>query len=205
MQLLPKFRLRDRIPIRSLRQARRRRPINIHVHLSMYPLPSIIMHERDIRKVHATVRRRRRKNNARYPSVPFSLPSRSSFAHARALGIRTQRAVVVRRGRRGRWGAGRSGGGRGFLGGIPFETGFDHEVDGVAGFDGIFFEEFGVGQGFAFEEEALGVRGGCAGLGGEEGFEGGDGVGGVYGEGYGEGGFEGFEDYLDGFCGYIEM
>lgn len=166
------------------------------MYLSLYrPLPSIIMHERHVRKIHTTARRRRRKNNTRYSSVP--LPPPSSITHARSLGIRTERAVIVRDTRRGR-----RGGccGCGFLGRIPFETGFDHEVDGVSGFDGVFFEQFGVGEGFAFEEETLCVCGGCAGLGGQERFDICDGVGGADGKGYGKGGFEGLECYLNGFC-----
>lgn len=88
------------------------------------------------------------------------------------------------------------GGGRGGSG-IPLDAGLDHEVDRVAVLHAVLFQQFGVRQRFALEQEPLRVGRGRARLGGNVALDGGYGIG--RGDGYRgrEGRFEGLERDLE--------
>ena len=80
------------------------------------------------------------------------------------------------------------------IGRVPVGTWFDHEVNHVAVFDAVFFEEFVICKGFSFEQESLHVCRRCRCVGaGELGFDGADGVRGVDGKSVRRGRLDRFE------------
>ena len=111
---------------------------------------------------------------------------------ARRRGARSRTERRRRRlGRRRLDGQERRGRRRG--GGIPLDAGLDHEVDRVAVLHAVLFQQFGVRQRFALEQEPLRVGRGRVRLGGDLAFDGGYGIG--RGDGYRgrEGRLEGLE------------
>lgn len=88
----------------------------------------------------------------------------------------------------------RLGGGGGCArGGIPLDAGLDHEVDRAAVLHAVLFQQFGVCQRFALEQESLRVGRGCVWLGGDLALDGGYGIGWGDGNRGREGRLEGLE------------
>ena len=86
----------------------------------------------------------------------------------------------------------------GFRGRVPFDARLHHQVDSIAVLDVVLFQQLGVRQCLALQEEPLRCGRGRAGLRGDLSLEGGYGVRWRYGYGDGERGLEGLECDLEG-------
>jgi hypothetical protein len=151
-QLLPIPRLRHSGAVRGLRRPRRqvcgeREPVRVD--------------ELDVLWLFQWRRRGRGEHDGRDAAVtPFLLRRMGGSAKRRRLRRRRYRKQQSR---------GRFLG----LGGIPFDAGFDHEVDRVAILDGILLQQLGVRQRLALQQESLRRGGRGAWLRGDLGLDGG--------------------------------
>jgi len=155
-QFLPILRLRHGRVVRSLRGGGR---LGQNVGREREPFS---IDELDIHGLFQRRGRGRGEDNGGDAAVtPFLPRARRRGARSRAKRRRLQRRRDEQERRRRRFSLLGLGGGRGGSG-IPLDAGFDHEVDRVAVLHAVLFQQFGVRQRFALEQEPLCVGRGRA-------------------------------------------